>query len=72
MPGKSVLVVDANIFLEGMNPMVLSDRYDIMMTPEVEFEVRNKGEGSVISLALASGRSLISSFFFFSSAALAS
>lgn len=52
---KNTLVLDANIFVEGINPGTLMDRYVLMMTPEVEYEIREKGGEDTLEYALSAG-----------------
>jgi len=55
MTGRTSLVVDANIFVEGLAPGMLGLDYELLMPPEVEYEVRNKGAGDVLDLAIGAG-----------------
>ena len=55
MTNKTSLVIDANIFVEGLSPLALGEKYDLFITPEVEYEIRSKGEGITLDLALSAG-----------------
>ena len=55
MSGKTSLVVDAYIFVEGLHPSILGVEYELLMPPEVEYEVRAKGEETVLDLAICAG-----------------
>ena len=48
-------MVDANIFVEGLNPVMLGVEYELLMPPEVEYEIRTKGEGVALDLAISAG-----------------
>ncbi len=55
MAKKKSLILDANIFVEGVNPGVLMDRYVLLMTPEVEYEIRTHGGTESLDLVLSAG-----------------
>ena len=55
MTGKVSLVIDANIFIEGLSPLALGDRYVLLITPEIEYEIRSKGDENALDLALSAG-----------------
>lgn len=55
MTGRTSLVVDANIFVEGLHPGMLGVEYELLMPPEVEYEIRTKGVGTALDLAIGAG-----------------
>jgi len=55
MIGRTSLVVDANIFVEGLHSGMLGLDYELVMPPEVEYEIRRKGAGAALDLAICAG-----------------
>ena len=49
------LIVDANIFLEGLNPSALGEDFILMISPEIEYEIRSHGGGTMLDLAMEAG-----------------
>ncbi len=55
MTGRTSLIVDANIFVEGLPPGMLGVEYELLMPPEVEYEIRSKGAEAPLDLAISAG-----------------
>jgi len=49
------IIVDANIFLEGLNPFASSEDFILMTSPEIEYEIRSHGGGTMLDLAIEAG-----------------
>ena len=49
------LIVDANIFLEGLNPFASGEDFTLITSPEIEYEIRSHGGGAMLDLAIEAG-----------------